>query len=51
MYQVDSAAAVFTPNGPLIPGKLYRVTVTTEVNDLERNPLDRLYVLSFTTAP
>lgn len=50
-YQVDSAAAVFTPNDPLIPGKLYRVTVTTEVSDLARNPLDRLYRFSFTTAP
>ncbi|HZR45729.1 MAG TPA: Ig-like domain-containing protein, partial [Candidatus Manganitrophaceae bacterium] len=51
MYQVDSSTAVFTPNDPLVPGKLYRVTVTAEVSDLARNPLDHIYLFSFTTAP
>ncbi len=51
LYRVDAAAAAFTPNDPLAAGRLYRVKITSEVNDLAGNPLEQVHLFSFTTAP
>ena len=51
LYRVDAAAAAFTPNDPLAAGRLYRVKITPEVNDLAGNPLDQVHLFSFTIVP
>jgi flagellar biosynthesis/type III secretory pathway M-ring protein FliF/YscJ len=47
--QIENEIAVFTPNGNLVGGTTYHVTITVEAEDLAGNKMEENYTFEFTT--